>query len=188
MARKSTGKRTRFEIFKRDHFTCQYCGAQPPDVVLVLDHIDPVASGGTNDLLNLTTSCEQCNQGKSDKSLGDGMVRPDADLLYLQTRQEIAESERYIDALRVREDRLEQLTDALVQRWFVYDTNAEYAPSWLPATVRSLLGRYDTAIVDAAIADVAGKVATGYLERGRPTDRYINAVARNMAAEAEEAD
>jgi hypothetical protein len=29
--RKSTGKRLRFSVFQRDHFTCQYCGAQPPD-------------------------------------------------------------------------------------------------------------------------------------------------------------
>lgn len=41
--RQSTGKRLRFPVFKREFFTCQYCGAQPPDVVLVCDHIEPAA-------------------------------------------------------------------------------------------------------------------------------------------------
>jgi len=58
-------KRTRFEIFKRDKFTCQYCGHKPPGVILHVDHIVAVASGGTNDKINLITSCESCNLGKS---------------------------------------------------------------------------------------------------------------------------
>lgn len=185
--RKSTGKRLRFEIFKRDGFVCQYCGAQPPDVVLVIDHITPVAAGGTNDPMNLITACETCNQGKADRPLGDRIVRPDADLLYLETMQEAAEIERFTEALRRKADRLEQLADALIQHWFVYDQNANYAPSWLPHAVRQLVGKYGPEIVEASIEDVAQKCATGYLARGRPTDRYFYAVARNMA-EAEEGD
>ena len=69
--RKSTGKRLRFSVFQRDQFTCQYCGAQPPDVVLVCDHITPVALGGETTIDNLITSCESCNQGKADRSLAD---------------------------------------------------------------------------------------------------------------------
>ena len=63
--------KTRFEIFKRDKFTCQYCGAKSPDVILNVDHIKPVADGGNNGLLNLTTSCRVCNSGKSDRLLSD---------------------------------------------------------------------------------------------------------------------
>ena len=36
--RKSISKKARFEVFKRDSFTCQYCGRTAPDVVLHLDH------------------------------------------------------------------------------------------------------------------------------------------------------
>lgn len=46
--RKSISKKLRFEVFKRDSFTCQYCGKMAPDVVLEVDHINPVASGGEN--------------------------------------------------------------------------------------------------------------------------------------------
>ena len=57
--------RSRFEVFKRDGFTCQYCGATPPEVVLHVDHIVAVANGGGNDMGNLLTSCARCNLGKS---------------------------------------------------------------------------------------------------------------------------
>lgn len=66
MARKSISNKIRFEVFKRDSFTCQYCGKKAPDVVLNVDHIKPVAKGGTNDMFNLITSCFECNNGKRD--------------------------------------------------------------------------------------------------------------------------
>jgi 5-methylcytosine-specific restriction endonuclease McrA len=55
--RKSMSKKLRFEVFKRDSFACQYCGNKAPDVVLEVDHINPVSKGGDNSILNLITSC-----------------------------------------------------------------------------------------------------------------------------------
>ena len=72
--RKAIGKRLRFEVLKRDSFTCQYCGSQAPDVILEIDHVNPVASGGDNDILNLITSCKDCNSGKGAKQLSDASV------------------------------------------------------------------------------------------------------------------
>lgn len=74
MARKPISKKLRFEVFKRDGFTCQYCGKSAPEVVLEVDHIKPVSKGGTNDILNLITSCFECNRGKSDKLLNENAV------------------------------------------------------------------------------------------------------------------
>jgi hypothetical protein len=70
-ARKSIGKKLRFEVFKRDRFTCQYCGQAAPDVVLHVDHIDPVDNGGDNEIVNLVTSCQACNLGKGKRLLDD---------------------------------------------------------------------------------------------------------------------
>lgn len=67
--RKAISKKIRFEIFKRDNFTCQYCGRMAPDVVLEVDHINPVANGGDNDIMNLVTACFDCNRGKGKKKL-----------------------------------------------------------------------------------------------------------------------
>lgn len=71
MKRASISKRTRFEVFKRDGFICQYCGSKPPQTILHLDHIIPVSKGGGNELINYITSCVDCNLGKSDKLLSD---------------------------------------------------------------------------------------------------------------------
>jgi len=71
MARKALSKKTRFEVFKRDAFTCQYCGSHPPSVILHVDHIHPVAEGGTNDQDNLITACQSCNLGKGARLLSD---------------------------------------------------------------------------------------------------------------------
>lgn len=67
--RKQMSKKLRFEIFKRDGFSCQYCGATPPAVVLEVDHINPVANGGDNDPDNLICACFNCNRGKAANSL-----------------------------------------------------------------------------------------------------------------------
>ena len=64
-------KLVRFEVFKRDKFTCQYCGAKAPDVLLECDHIHPVAEGGTNEMLNLVTACNPCNNGKGARLLSE---------------------------------------------------------------------------------------------------------------------
>jgi|LakMenEpi09Nov12_1017454.scaffolds.fasta_scaffold00415_3 tetratricopeptide (TPR) repeat protein len=61
----------RFDIFQRDNHTCQYCGRTPPEVKLVVDHLIPVAQGGTDVFENLATSCEECNSGKSAKLIKD---------------------------------------------------------------------------------------------------------------------
>lgn len=74
MERKPIPKKTRFEVFKRDKFTCQYCGAQAPDVILEIDHIKPVSKGGTNSIMNLVTACKACNSGKTNRELSDDTV------------------------------------------------------------------------------------------------------------------
>lgn len=54
------------KIFKRDHFTCQYCGLDGSQVfenwlILTIDHVHPHAHGGTRKLDNLVTACRPCN-------------------------------------------------------------------------------------------------------------------------------
>ena len=88
--RKSIPKRVRFEVFKRDSFKCHYCGATAPDVLLQIDHIEPVSKGGDNDIMNLITACATCNAGKSDKTLDDksALIKQRAQLEDLQERRE----------------------------------------------------------------------------------------------------
>lgn len=67
MKREPISKSLRFEVFKRDGFACQYCGAKAPKAVLHADHIQPVAAGGRSRISNLVTACEACNLGKGDR-------------------------------------------------------------------------------------------------------------------------
>ncbi len=62
--RKGLSKRLRYEILRRDCFTCQYCGGKAPATRLHVDHIEPVSKGGTDDPRNLRTACIDCNLGK----------------------------------------------------------------------------------------------------------------------------
>ena len=104
--REPVSKRLRFNVFKRDGFTCVYCGRKTPDVVLEIDHIVPVSKGGNSAIENLSTACMDCNRGKSDKSL---TVIPES----LKVRAErIKESERqlseYSKIVQNQVDRIEE--------------------------------------------------------------------------------
>lgn len=59
-------KTIRFQILNRDGNKCVVCGRDTVDEVkLHVDHIHPVAEGGTDNLDNLQTLCNDCNSGKS---------------------------------------------------------------------------------------------------------------------------
>lgn len=59
----------RFQVFKRDNFTCTYCGRNPKEdkVKLHIDHIFPESLGGLSAINNYTTACAECNIGKSNQ-------------------------------------------------------------------------------------------------------------------------
>ena len=63
----------RFNVLKRDNFTCQYCGRKAPDVILEVDHIKPRngKSFFKSDYSenNLITACRDCNLGKSNRPI-----------------------------------------------------------------------------------------------------------------------
>jgi hypothetical protein len=97
MANKRTAisKKTRFEVFKRDSFKCQYCGSCAPDVVLNVDHIEPVSKGGDSSIMNLITSCFSCNSGKSDIRISDDSA--------------IKKQKEQLDELNVKREQLQMM-------------------------------------------------------------------------------
>lgn len=58
---------TRFNVFLRDRFTCQYCGRHFPTHELTFDHLIPRSKGGRTTWENIVTSCSSCNLLKSDR-------------------------------------------------------------------------------------------------------------------------
>ena len=78
--RKVMNDNIRYNVFKRDNFTCKICGATQADgVKLHVDHIIPVSMGGKTVMSNLQTLCDRCNIGKGnkvDKDFVDDMICP----------------------------------------------------------------------------------------------------------------
>jgi 5-methylcytosine-specific restriction endonuclease McrA len=59
---------SRRNVAKRDHYTCQYCGAQPGVQDLTIDHVIPRAQGGTSSWTNCVAACGTCNARKADRT------------------------------------------------------------------------------------------------------------------------
>ena len=59
---------TRFNVFLRDRFQCQYCGA---DEDLTFDHLLPRSRGGHTTWANVVTACAPCNLKKGNKGCRD---------------------------------------------------------------------------------------------------------------------
>jgi len=59
---------SRRNLFKRDHWTCQYCGLQPGVDELTIDHVVPRSQGGTSTWENCVLACVTCNKRKADRT------------------------------------------------------------------------------------------------------------------------
>ena len=66
---------TRFNVFLRDRFTCQYCGCRDE---LTFDHVIPRSKGGTTTWENVVAACSPCNLRKGDKLPRDADMLPAA--------------------------------------------------------------------------------------------------------------
>ena len=67
---------SRKNIFKRDRYTCQYCGKQPGPEELTIDHVMPRSRGGTSTWENCLLACVECNKRKADKTPEEAKMPP----------------------------------------------------------------------------------------------------------------
>ena len=70
---------SRFNIYARDHNTCQYCGDRFARSELNLDHVVPRSQGGTSRWDNVVCSCHPCNRrkgGRTPEQAGMRLLRP----------------------------------------------------------------------------------------------------------------
>jgi 5-methylcytosine-specific restriction endonuclease McrA len=59
---------SRRNLYKRDKFTCQYCGSQPGPSELTVDHVVPRSHGGETSWENCVLACVDCNAGKANRT------------------------------------------------------------------------------------------------------------------------
>lgn len=132
----SLSKLTRFEIFKRDSFTCRYCGKKSPEAILEVDHVIPIAEGAGDEKENLTTACFDCNRGKGARPLTDLPNEPslhEKTILIAEHELQVAEYNHWKAKQRKREDaQISGFREKWVQKWNRDD-------SWKESTIRNFL-------------------------------------------------
>lgn len=172
--------RTRFEIFKRDDFTCRYCGRTSPEVVLQVDHIVPRAAGGSDDPLNLATSCWECNSGKSDVPLGRVMTGEDPYDKAIELMERERQVREYNRVLEAERERREDETWRLVGYW-----NEELG---VTGEDRQRIARPDYYWLKTTLRWCPSEVIRGFMElalaRGYTRNlRWVGACVRNWRTE-----
>mgnify|MGYP001179712174 FL=1 len=135
-------RKLRFEVFKRDNFTCRYCGRKTPEVILEVDHVIPVSKGGTDDFENLVTSCFECNRGKGKELLNTVLLEKDIHdeaVLLAEREMQLAEYNCIRKKVKEREDReIEELNTYFSDK-FDYPGYAERSFRKIIPTVRECL-------------------------------------------------
>lgn len=150
--RVAISKKTRFDVFKRDGFKCVYCGATPSESVLLeVDHIHPVAEGGTNDQDNLVTACCDCNRGKG-AGLLSSVPQPLEEKAALIAERE-AQIRAYYEILELRKERKDEeawsVAEIFMDRYGQDDIRKDYLSS-----IRMFLERLNVFAVREAM-DIA---------------------------------
>lgn len=190
MKREHIKKSVRFEVFKRDNFTCQYCGQSAPDVVLHLDHINPVAGGGGNEIINLITSCQPCNSGKGARPLDDKSS------VSKQRKQleELNERREQLEMMLAWREALSSITDqeiAAIERVFSDRTGRSFS-DYGQKKVADWLKRYDAtsliAAMDAALDTYYKEGSTNPEEEQHLASKAFNMVPKIISSQFKYAD
>jgi len=95
----------RFEVLKRDRFTCCYCGKTGGETLLEVDHVVPKSAGGKDAIDNLLTACLECNRGKGSRLLMEGRSPLVSEETIAALRDRLAWAKEY-DVLRKAEEAL----------------------------------------------------------------------------------
>ena len=66
---------TRFNVFLRDSFSCQYCSQNFPTQELTFDHVLPKSLGGRTEWVNVVTACGDCNLQKANKTIDESGMK-----------------------------------------------------------------------------------------------------------------
>jgi 5-methylcytosine-specific restriction endonuclease McrA len=67
---------TRFNVFLRDRFSCQYCDGRLPTQELTFDHVIPRSRGGRTNWDNVVTACARCNLRKGNRLPAHARMHP----------------------------------------------------------------------------------------------------------------
>lgn len=172
--RKPIPKRVRFEVLRRDNYTCYYCRAT--DAPLTIDHVLPTVLGGDDDPSNLVAACKDCNAGKSSSSPDAATVAQVSD----DAARWAAAMKRAAELMATNKAAVAEQLQPWFDEWFVRS-----GPGWsykLPDDADDVLTQYLAAGMPLDVLIEAARIAL----RAAGIDRrfhYFRGVANNMLAE-----
>lgn len=163
----AVSKRLRYEVLKRDGYSCRYCGLRAGETELVVDHVVPESLGGSDDPTNLVAACRDCNAGKSS-------VHPDAPLV-----AEVSEdAERWARAMEivamgraVERYELNERRNAFLDAWniWTFNSNGKHVP--MPSDWRISIDNFFNAGLDEE--DLTELVDVAMRAKSKNTWRYF---------------
>ena len=175
----AVSKRTRFEVLRRDNYTCRYCRSS--ENPLTVDHVVPVTLGGSDAPDNLVAACRDCNAGKASSSPDAATVAQVSEDA-LRWARAMAEAARRANRSRVKLDKQVAEFHAEWSRWKLRDRPFPLPGDWRDAIRRQLVD--GLTVSDLAYAT---EIACGskWVEYGSEF-RYFMGVCKGMLADRAE--
>lgn len=174
----------RFDVFKRDQFTCTYCGKRPPDATLEVDHIIPIVEGGGDEPENLTTACWDCNRGKRGVPLDR---EPEALPSIAERTELVKERERqlreYHAAVEAAAARQDEQFNRVWNAWF--DVWGEKELSRYHTPGKSALKRYIDIVGESSVLDAMDECARKFSYVNNDAVRYLFGILKWRVARLE---
>lgn len=178
----AVSKRTRFEVMRRDNHACRYCGQMAPDVKLTIDHVVPVALGGSDDPGNLVTACVDCNAGKTSVA-PDQAVVDDVGADALRWAEAM---KRAAQLLAAKAEPEELYVAAFDKEWGGYRTGGEWSPKDVPRDPgwrESIAAFYRAGLPEAQMVKAVGVAMGKQNVTPSATFRYFCGVCWRMLDE-----
>lgn len=122
----AVSKRVRYEVLRRDSNTCRYCHAT--DAPLTVDHVVPVALGGSDEPGNLVAACRDCNAGKTSSHPDAPLVQQVADDAVRWSAAMKAAADRYIES----REKADALHEFLYDEWMTCNDTYRWGKAQLP--------------------------------------------------------
>jgi hypothetical protein len=173
----AVSKRTRYEVLRRDNFTCRYCRSSEGE--MVVDHVTPIALGGSDDPSNLVAACRDCNAGKASTS-------PEAATVADVRDDELRWSAALAKAAEITTEQAswtKTLTDWFEDTWYLE------MPQWayLPDDWKETVIRFESLGVSTHVMrNVIEIVATKHHVEQRARFKYFCGICWNKVRELQE--
>lgn len=171
-------KRTRFEVLRRDDYTCRYCRSKNNE--LTVDHVVPVSLGGTDKPDNLVACCRDCNFGKGSAAPDQALVANVEDdvVRWAAARKRAAEN------LASYRNRWAAAHAYFLGEWTSWDKLEDYLPlDWKT----SIDGWLDQGLAMEQIDEAVEIALSKRSVRSQDVFRYMSGILKNKLIELDEA-